>query len=48
MGILEEFFDGKTYVIAGIGPGQGLSTARLLKKFGANVYGGLKKWSFSF
>jgi NAD(P)-dependent dehydrogenase (short-subunit alcohol dehydrogenase family) len=39
MGILEEYFDGKTYVIAGIGPGQGLSTARLLKKFGANVYG---------
>ena len=39
MGIMEEYFDGKTYVIAGIGPGQGLSTARLLKKFGANVYG---------
>lgn len=39
MGILEDYFEGKTYIVAGIGPGQGLSTARLLKKFGANIYG---------
>ncbi|MCL6014725.1 MAG: SDR family oxidoreductase [Candidatus Thermoplasmatota archaeon] len=39
MGILEDYFKGKTFIIAGVGPGQGLSTARLLKKFGATVYG---------
>ncbi|MCL4323293.1 MAG: SDR family oxidoreductase [Candidatus Thermoplasmatota archaeon] len=39
MGIIEDYFEKRTYVVAGMGTGQGLSTARLLSKLGSNVFG---------
>ena len=39
MGLFEDYFSGKTFVIAGMGIGQGLSSARLLCSMKSRVYG---------
>ncbi len=37
MGLLEEYFKGKTFIVSGVGRGQGLATLRLLAGMEANV-----------
>ena len=37
MGLIEEYFQNKLILVSGVGTGQGLSTVRLLSRFGARV-----------
>jgi NAD(P)-dependent dehydrogenase (short-subunit alcohol dehydrogenase family) len=37
MGILENYFVGKNFIVAGMGTGQGMSTAKLIEKLGGHV-----------
>ena len=37
MGIFEDYFDGKNFIVAGMGTGQGMSTAKLIEKLGGYV-----------
>ncbi len=39
MGMLEDYFKGKTILISGMGSGQGTATAKLIEKLGGNVIG---------
>ncbi|MGP6221082.1 SDR family oxidoreductase [Caldiplasma sukawensis] len=47
MGIFEEYFNGKTVVVAGVGSGQGLSSIKLLEKMGARVIAISRTGNFS-
>ena len=37
MGILENYFGGKNFIVAGMGTGQGMATAKLIEKLGGHV-----------